>query len=259
MDYQYLHLQRQGHTQVLTVDFPPSNALDPRVRDELSQAIGRAAEDDEVWSLVITAAGEKFFMAGANIRALVELDEAQALARAQAARDFLDSLWRMPKPVIAAINGYCLGGGLELALACDIRVAALHAELGLPEVTLGLMPGGGGTQRLPLVVGQGLARDLIMTGRRLKADEALAMGLVQRVAPSGKVLEEALAVAERINANGPLGVRAAKQALNAAAEMPLDQAFDAENRLWASLFNTQDLRRGVEAFLGKSKPRYEAN
>lgn len=259
MEYQHLHLDQRGRTQILTVDFPPSNALDPRVRDELSRAVARAAGDDDTWTLIITAAGDKFFMAGANIRALAELDEAQALARARAAREFLDSLWRMPKPIIAAINGYCLGGGLELALACDIRVAAEHAELGLPEVTLGLMPGGGGTQRLPLVVGQGLARYLIMTGRRLKADEAWSLGLVQSVAPKGMVLDEALEVAERINANGPLGVRAAKQALNAAAEMALDQSFEVENRLWASLFNTQDLRRGVESFLAKTKPQYQAD
>ena len=110
MDYQHLHLEQRGRTQVLTVDFPPSNALDPRVRDELSQAIERAGKNDGTWCLIITATGEKFFMAGANIRALVELDAKQALARARAAREFLDSLWHLPKPVIAAINGYCLGG-----------------------------------------------------------------------------------------------------------------------------------------------------
>ena len=257
MEYQYIQVRRQGRVEILTVDFPPSNALDPRVRDDLSAALGRAQGDDEVWCVIITAAGEKFFMGGANIRALAELDQAEALARAQAARKFLDQIWRMPKPVIAAINGYCLGGGLELALACDIRVAAEHAELGLPEVALGLMPGGGGTQRLPMVLGQGWARYLIFTGRRLKAREALDMGLVQSVSPSGDVLEEALKIAEAINRNGPLGVRAAKQALNAAAQMPLEQAFDEENRLWASLFNTKDLRRGVEAFLNKQRPQYQ--
>jgi len=259
VQYQYVGVQRRERVEILTVDFPPSNALDPQVRDDLSRALTQAERDDEVWCVIITAAGEKFFMGGANIRALVELDVAGALARAQAARKFLEQLWSMSKPVIAAINGYCLGGGLELALACDIRVAAEHAELGLPEVALGLMPGGGGSQRLPMVLGQGWARYLIMIGQRLKARQAMDIGLVQRVSPSGEVIEEAMEVATAINRNGPLGVRMAKKALNASTQMPLDQALDEENRLWASLFNTQDLRRGVEAFLNKQKPLYQAD
>ena len=259
MSYENIRVERRERVEILTVDFPPSNALDPRVRDDLSSALQKAQHDDEVWCVIITAAGEKFFMGGANIKALKELDEAAALARAQAARKFLDQIWLMPKPVIAAINGYCLGGGLELALACDIRVAAEHAELGLPEVALGLMPGGGGTQRLPLVLGQGWARYLIMTGQRLKAGQALDIGLVQRVSPSGEVLAEALEVARAINRNGPLGVRMAKQALNASLLMPLAQGLGEENRLWAKLFNTNDLRRGVEAFLNKQKPQYRAD
>ena len=259
MSSQYIKLERQGHSAIITVDFPPSNALAPPVRDGLGRAVGEMAADDEVWTLIISAAGDKFFMAGADIRALTDLSSEQALTRARAARELFDFIADLPKPVIAAINGYCLGGGLELALACDIRVAAEHAQLGLPEVGLGLMPGGGGTQRLPLVVGQGLARYLIFTGQRLSAAEAMSVGLVQKVVPLDQLKEEALGLAERINRQGPLGVRAAKKALNAAAALPLAQGLDTENHLWAGLFATDDLREGVRAFLDKRKPEFNAS
>ncbi|MFH1058379.1 MAG: enoyl-CoA hydratase-related protein [Pseudomonadota bacterium] len=258
MGEQVVKSERKDRTLVLTVDFPPSNALAPAVRDALSAALAAAAADEEIWTVIITATGEKFFMAGANIPSLLELDPPAALARVEAAHAFMQALCDLPKPTIAAINGYCLGGGLELALCCDIRIAAEHARLGLPETALGLMPGGGGTQRLPAIVGQGFARHLIFSAGQLTAAEALGMGLVQKMVPSGRLKAEALALAATINRQGPLGVRAAKQALNAAYNMPLDQALATERRLWADLFASQDLKEGLGAFLAKREPDFRA-
>ncbi len=258
MGFQYLKTEVSDRTAVVTVDFPPANSLAPEVRAELDRAVGELAERDDVWCLIITAAGEKFFMAGANIPSLLSLEPEEALVRVRAAREFFEKLRRLDKPVIAAVNGLCLGGGLEMAMACDIRIAADHVKLGLPETGLGLMPGGGGTVRLPGLVGSGLARHLIFTGRTLTAAEALAAGLVQETVPIGELREAARALARRINRQGPLGVRAAKRAVNAAEELPLSQAWDLENRLWAELCGTGDKNEGVQAFLAKRRPAFKA-
>jgi enoyl-CoA hydratase len=258
MGYQSLHTEVAARTGLITVDFPPANALAPEVRAELESAVHDLLARDDVWTIVITAAGSKFFMAGANIPSLLELDRVTALARVRAARALFDLLEGGPKPVIAAINGLCLGGGLELALACDIRLAADHVKLGLPEVGLGLMPGGGGTQRLPRFVGPGLAAHLIFSGKTLSAAEAQKVGLVQEVTPADELMPAALALAELINRQGPLGVRAAKQALFGARTMDLDQGLDLENDLWAGLCETRDMKEGVGAFLEKRPPVFEA-
>ncbi len=254
MAWKHLGVETKDRTGIITVDFPPANSLSPEVREELESAVTDMLSREEVWTIVITGAGEKFFMGGANIQRLLELDPEKALARVKAARGLLTLLSRCSKPVIAAINGLCLGGGLELALACDLRIAAEHARLGLPEVNLGLMPGGGGTQRLPRVVSPGLARYLIFTGEALTAARALEVGLVEKVVPSAELMEAALATAALINKKGPLAVRAAKKAVNAARETDLESGLDLENSLWAELCGTEDMKEGVSAFLEKRAP-----
>ena len=257
-DRRLVHSEIDDRIAVITLDNPPANSLAPQARDQLDAAIREAAADDRVWCLIITAAGEKFFMAGANIPSLLDLDKDGAKARVEAAGRFFANLAACPKPVVAAINGSCLGGGLEMALCCDVLVCAPHARLGLPEAGLGIMPGGGGTQRLPRVVGQHLARYLVFTGDTLDADAALAAGLVQKVAEPGKLLETALEVCKRINRMGPLGVRAAKQAMRAAQQQPLAKGLETEAELWAGLFGTQDKNEGVNAFVQKRRPQFTA-
>ncbi|MBU1276695.1 MAG: enoyl-CoA hydratase/isomerase family protein [Proteobacteria bacterium] len=249
MELKSVSLRKQGLVGVLTVDNPPVNALSPKVRQELLTALEEAAGDDQLRCLILTGAGEKFFLAGADIKSLAELDGATAYGRVRQTRAFLDYMQSVPKPLIAAINGACLGGGLEVALCCDIRLAATHARLGFPEVKLGIMPGAGGTQRLPRLVGQGAARRLIFEGGAVSAGEACRMGLVEQVVEPQTLMETAMALAQRISKRGPLAVKAAKRALNAAAEMPLSQGLDFENTLWGELFDTKDQGEGFKAFL----------
>ncbi len=257
MAYQYLRVETADRTGLITVEFPPANALAPEVRDELQAAVTDLFDRDDVWTLILTGAGEKFFMAGANIPSLLKLEPDTALARVQAARQLFDFISDCPKPIIAAINGLCLGGGLELALACDLRLAADHVKLGLPEVNLGLMPGGGGTQRLSRLIGPGLARYLTFTGQTLTAARALEVGLVEQVFPAEELIPAAKETASLINSKGPLGVRAAKKSINAGLEMTLAQGLDLENRLWSGLCGTRDMKEGVTAFLEKRRPAFE--
>lgn len=259
MGYQYLKKETEDQIGLITVDFPPVNSLAPEVRDELEAAITDFFEREDVWTLILTGAGEKCFMAGANIPSLLELEPAAALLRVQAARRLFDLISDGPKPVIAAVNGFCLGGGLELALACDLRIAAEHVQLGLPEVNLGLMPGGGGTQRLPRLIGPGLARYLIFTGQTLTAARALDVGLVEQISPAKELIPAAKGMAALINSKGPLGVRAAKRAINGGLELSLGQGLDLENRLWSALCGTMDMKEGVSAFLEKRRPSFEGH
>lgn len=257
MAYQYLRVEAADRIGLITVDFPPANSLAPEVRDELKSAVANFFERDDIWTLILTGAGEKFFMAGANIPSLMKLEPDTALARVQAAREFFSLISQGDKPVIAAINGLCLGGGLELALACDLRLASDHVKLGLPEVNLGLMPGGGGTQRLSRLIGPGLAKYLIFTGQPLTAGRALEVGLVERVVPARELISAAKETASLINSKGPLGVRAAKKSINVGLETTLNQGLDLENRLWSELCGTRDMKEGVTAFLEKRKPHFE--
>lgn len=249
-------LRRQGPVGIITVDNPPVNALSPQVRQELWAALQAAATDEGLRCLILTGAGEKFFLAGADLKSLAGLDGAAAYARVRQTRAFLDFMQAIPQPVIAAINGTCLGGGLEVALCCDIRLAASSAKLGFPEVRLGIMPGAGGTQRLPRLVGQGAARRLIFEGGTVSAEEALRLGLVEEVEAPERLLASAMALAQGISKRGPLAVRAAKRALNAAQEMPLGQGLDLENTLWGELFDTRDQGEGLRAFLEGRPARF---
>lgn len=251
-----IHLEIIQKIGLLTLDHPPANALSPEVRQEFLTRLSTLAAEESVWTVIITGAGEKFFAAGADIPGLLKLDRESGLKRVQASRLFYSGIASFKKPVIAAINGICLGGGLELALACDLRIAADHAKLGLPEVNLGLIPGAGGTQRLPRAVGPGWANFLLLTGEAIPARKALELGLVQEVVPRETLKETALALAEKINSKGPLAIRAAKETASHALDHPLETGLDLENRAFAALCATEDKQEGISAFLEKRKPRF---
>ncbi|MCZ6650980.1 MAG: enoyl-CoA hydratase-related protein [Acidobacteria bacterium] len=242
---------------VMTVNRPGKlNALDSRTVKEILQTAGQAAADDSVGALIITGAGDKAFVAGADISELARqtLVEGQATSdRGQAAFSALEN---MDKPVIAAINGFALGGGLELALACHLRVAAANAVMGLPELGLGIIPGYGGTQRLARLVGRGHALEMILTARKVKADEAARMGLVNRVVPEGEALAGAREMAGKILAQGPLAVAFALRAVRHGLEMSLAAGQAYEASLFGMVSATDDMREGMTAFLEKRKPDF---
>ncbi|MCZ6600490.1 MAG: enoyl-CoA hydratase-related protein [Acidobacteria bacterium] len=242
---------------VMTVNRPGKlNALDSRTVKEILQTAGQAAADDSVGALIITGAGDKAFVAGADISELARqtLVEGQATSdRGQAAFSALEN---MDKPVIAAINGFALGGGLELALACHLRVAAANAVMGLPELGLGIIPGYGGTQRLARLVGRGHALEMILTARKVKADEAARMGLVNRVVPEGEALAGAREMAGKILAQGPLAVAFALRAVRHGLEMSLAAGQAYEASLFGMVSATEDMKEGMTAFLEKRKPDF---
>ena len=233
------------------------NALSAATVRELDQAFAAAGADADVRVLIVTGAGEKAFVSGADIAELANLDPVEGRRTAEFGQSVLRRLETMGKPSIAAINGYALGGGCELAMACTIRIAAESAKIGLPEVTLGVIPGYAGTQRLPRIVGRGTAMDLILTGRAIEAQEALRVGLVSQVVPVAELMEAARKTALRILRNGPLAVRAAMQSV----DHGLDVGFEHGCRMEASLFGllcaTGDMREGLKAFLEKRRADFK--
>lgn len=233
------------------------NALSASTVRELDEALAAAGADANVRVLILTGAGEKAFVSGADIAELASLDPVAGRRTAEFGQGVFRRLETMGKPSIAAINGYALGGGCELAMACTIRIAAESAKIGLPEVTLGVIPGYAGTQRLPRIVGRGTAMDLILTGRAVDAQEALRIGLVSQVVPLADLMETARKTALRILRNGPLAVRAAMQAV----DHGLDVSFEHGCRMEASLFGllcaTGDMREGLQAFLEKRKADFK--
>jgi len=227
------------------------NALGVAVLRELAGLQARAAADRGLRVVIVTGAGDKAFSAGADLKERATMDEAAVAGFHQAIRAAFDGFEALPQPVIAAINGVALGGGLELALACDLRIASEAAQLALPEVGLGIIPGAGGTQRLPRVIGVARAKELILTGRRIGAAEALAMGLVGQVVPSPGLAEAALALAERVARNAPISLRQAKRAVDGGLALPLREALDLENRLYQACIPTADRREALQAFAEK--------
>ncbi len=244
----------RGHTLVLTLDHPPVNILARPVLEALTDRLAAAARDSRVHVVVLASAAEKAFAAGANIREMAELDPAGARVHGARGQAVTRAIERLPLPVIAAVHGVCFGGGCELVLACDLIVASEDAQFGQPEINLGVMPGWGGTQRLPRRVGAGRARRWIYTGRPVSAREAEAQGLVDRVVPRGELLATAVALADEIGAKPPLAVAAAKYAIARAVDPTIDEGLAYELDLWSRLFGTPGQREGMEAFLAKRPP-----
>jgi enoyl-CoA hydratase len=257
MSEEILLREDRGAVRILTLNRPDArNALDDALRAALVAAVREADADPRIRALVLTGAGPKAFSAGADIKALqvrTALQTFQALTD-----DRVDiAVERCTKPIIAAINGFALGGGCEVAMACTIRIASENAQIGLPEVNLGIFPSLGGTQRLSRLVGVGRALEMILTARFLTAGEALAYGLVSKVTPPEKLLEEAVAMAETIASKGPIAVRVAKDAVLNGFGLPLGEALRYENRIAAVVYSTKDKVEGLTAFLEKRKPSFK--
>lgn len=256
MTWQRVQTEINGRVGLITINYPPANALGYQTMKELGEAIEFFLRAAEVKVLVITGAG-KFFVAGADINELQGLTPATVGEFNGLTTRVLNSLAYSVKPVVCAINGMALGGGLELALACDIRLAVEGARLGCPEINLGLMPGAGGTQRLPRIVGVGRAKELILTGRLMTAAEALGLGIVEQVVPSERLMGETLKLAGTIAEKSGVALRVAKRAIMEGIEMPLVQALELEQKLFCELLDTEDKAEGVAAFLEKRPPRFK--
>jgi enoyl-CoA hydratase len=242
----------------VTVDRPDKlNALNGAVIAELGDAVTRIETDAAVRGVILTGSGQKAFVAGADIAELTAQTPMEGKARSAAGQQVFRRLERCGKPVIAAINGFALGGGCELAMACHIRIAAEHARFGQPEVKLGIGPGYGGTARLPRLVGKGRALELLLTGGMIDAAEAYRIGLVNRVVPADRLMAEAEALLRTILENGLLAIRACLEAVDAGLETSLDQALLLESNHFGLLSATQDMREGTQAFLEKRKPVFK--
>ncbi|MGH7545722.1 MAG: enoyl-CoA hydratase/isomerase family protein [Gemmatimonadota bacterium] len=251
-----LLIERDGAVAVVTVNRPDRmNALNGEVRATFVDALRTLRDDEDVRVVVLTGAGDRAFIAGADIN---EFKDRKAVEqyRAMQESDIYSHLDLFPKPVIAMINGFCLGGGCELAMACDIRIASDRAKLGQPEINLGIIPGGGGTQRLPRLVGEGLALKMIYTGEIVDAVRALEIGLVDEVVPHERLREKTLELARAIAAKSPAALQAAKEAVKSATRMPLEEGLRYEKVLFGLLFSTEDKEEGVQAFLEKRKPEF---
>jgi len=249
-----LEVERVGAVEILTLNRPERlNAIDRELLDLLAARVAAAARDDGVRSLIVTGAGERAFSAGADVTAFAGLDALGAEELMRHGQAVYAALEACPKPVLAAIDGYALGGGLELALACDLRIAAADARLGQPEVTLANLPGWGGTQRLPRIVGEAAAKELIFTGRLVDAAEALALGLVNRVA-DGSALDAALELADGLGTRAPAALALAKQAIHA-ARLPAEAGYAVERHAVALCFTTEEQHEAVRAFAAGRKKR----
>ena len=252
---EFVRLEVDDGVGVVRLDRPPANALDHQAGLELKDAFAETAARDDVGAVVVWG-GPKIFAAGADIKAMADFGPDEIRLVVAALGDALDQLEAMPKVSIAAINGFALGGGFELALAADLRYLAEDGTVGQPEIQLGVIPGAGGTQRLTHLVGPGRAHELVYTGRQVPADQALALGLVERVVPAALVLDTAVADA-RAFASGPReALAAAKAAIRAALLAPGPSGLATERDLFSSLFGTPDQREGMRAFIEKRKPRF---
>ncbi|HSK28223.1 MAG TPA: enoyl-CoA hydratase-related protein [Jiangellales bacterium] len=255
---EFVRLEVEDGVGTIRLDRPPVNALSAQVQDELEAVAREAGERRDVASVVIYG-GDKAFMAGADIKEMAGtsyVDMARRSARLEAA---YSTVARLPKPVIAAITGYALGGGLELALCADLRVCGDNVRLGQPEILLGVIPGAGGTQRLPRLVGPARAKEMIFTGRHVKAEEALRIGLVDRVVPADQVYSTALELARGFVGGPALALRAAKEAVDRGLETDLDSGLEIERLQFAGLFATEDRATGMRSFVeqGPGKARFE--
>jgi enoyl-CoA hydratase len=250
-DESVVKYETRGRVAIVTIDRPEKrNALDGQVRCAFLGAMDRVRRDENVRSVVVTGAGEKAFVAGADIGEFEGRSPVDQW-RAMKAPTIFDAVERLPKPVIAAVNGYCLGGGMELALACDVRIASSSAKFGQPEVNLGIIPGGGGTQRLPRIVGLGAALRLILSGEIIAGDVALRLRLVEELTEPAKLLDRATELAELMASKSPVALAAAKEATRAALSLPLDDGLKLETALFQLCFSSADKVEGVRAFLEK--------
>ena len=256
--YKTLIYEKKDNIGVLTVNRPEKlNALSNELIGELEQLLAQVENDEELRVLVITGAGEKAFVAGADIQELVDRDALIGRRVSRTRQESFSRIENLPIPVIAAVNGYALGGGLELALACNIRICSDRAQFGAPEVKLGIIPGDGGTQRLPRLVGLGRAMEMILTGDFIDAQEAYRIGLANQVVPHDELMEKTMELAQKIAKRPPLAVRYAKEAVNRSQEGDTVSGYALESYLHALTCTTEDKKEGVQAFLEKRKGTFK--
>jgi enoyl-CoA hydratase/carnithine racemase len=257
-DYQNLKVGVQDRIAVIAIDHPPANAFDGRTLDELGAAIDEAIANADVKAIIVTGAGQFAFVAGADIKEIKALEGNKEAIRGymEKGQKLFSKIEASPKPVIAAINAVALGGGLELALACHMRVAGDKARFGLPEINLGIMPGWGGTQRLQRVVGKSKAIEMILTGDILNAQEAYRINLVNKVVPATAVVKEAMGLAKKITEKGGVAIAKALEAINAGSDLPLEQGLTVELDGITGLAMTNDAREGILAFIEKRRANF---
>jgi enoyl-CoA hydratase len=258
-NWQYIRTEVEDRVATLTIDHPPVNSFNTEVMGELGEAVDELLADDEVKVIVVTGGGTNAFVAGADIPEIKKLlgQEGGLKTAAEAGHALFTKIERATKPVIAAIDGYCLGGGLELAMACHMRICSDRSRLGQPEINLGITPGWGGTQRLPRHVGRGKAIELILTGDMIRAQEAYSIGLVNKVVPAGAVIKEAHGLARKIADKSKLPVAAALRAIDAGLKVPIEEGLKIETDEFANLQDTEDALEGVSAFLEKRQAEFK--
>ncbi len=252
-----VQITREKRLAVVTINRPPVNALNHGVMDALEGAFDNLAEGQPVGAVILTGAGEKAFVAGADINEFPKINSTNGERLSRRGQEVFQKIADFPTPVIAAVNGFALGGGLELALSCDIRVISGNARVGLPEVTLGIFPGYAGTQRLPRLIASGKAKELIFTGDMIDAAEAYRIGLADHLTEPGAVLDKAREIAGKILKAAPISVRLAKKAVNEGLELSLDEGQKTEAALFAELCDTEDQKEGANAFLEKRPPVFK--
>ncbi|HEW89953.1 MAG TPA: enoyl-CoA hydratase/isomerase family protein [Candidatus Bathyarchaeota archaeon] len=257
-EYETIKLERDEDILWIILNRPHRlNAFNDVMISELSEALDKAEEDPGVRCVIITGEGDRAFSAGADVTMFPRLTPDKAVAASRLGQEVFTKIERMSKPVIAAINGYALGGGLELAMACDFRIAAEHAELGNPEIRLGILPGWGGTQRLVRLVGLAKAKELVMLGDRIPAEEALRIRLVNKEVPFEDLRKEARALAKRLCKGPPIALKYAKWLLNFGSQFPLEIGQRLEATAFGVIFTTKDMREGIEAFMSKREPEFK--
>ena len=257
-DFEYIRVERDGELAVVTIDRQDKlNALNADVVQELGRAFDSLRDDDEVRGVILTGGGTKAFVAGADIGELATMDSVTGVRISRDGQDVFRAIEQFPKPVIAAVGGYALGGGCELALACHMRIASERARFGLPEVSLGIIPGYGGTIRLARLIGLGRAIEMTLTGDMADAERAERLGLVSSVVATEDLLDEAKKLARRVTKNGPVAVRMALESIYHGLDSGTGEALDYESSLFGLLASTTDMREGMEAFLEKRKPDFQ--
>lgn len=253
----YLKLTQQGNTAIVTFNNPPAHTWTKESLTQLRDLVLTLNDDSNIYALVLTGDGEKFFSAGADLNLFASGDKAVAKEMSDIFGQAFETLSQFRGVSIAAINGYAMGGGLEVALACDIRIAETHAQMALPEATVGLLPCAGGTQNLHLLIGEGWTKRMILCGERIKADKALQIGLIEEVVPSGESLNTAIALAEKVANQSPVAVAACKKLVQMNRTMPINQALPIERQAFVDLFDSEDQTEGVNAFLAKRRPQWK--
>ena len=258
MSFEFILYSVKDKIATVTINRPDVlNALNWKTMQELQEAFLKAKTSEEVGGVIITGSGEKSFVAGADIKELATKDPVGAKEFAVTSQEILHLIEHLPKPVIAAVNGFCLGGGCELAMACHIRVASENAKFGQPEVNLGLIPGNGGSQRLPRLVGKGRAIELLLTGNMIDAQEAYRIGLVNKIAPAGELIAASEEILNTIFKKGPVAVKLCLEAVNHGMELTLDEGIRLEANLFGMCFSTEDMKEGTQAFLEKRKAQFK--